>query len=110
MARPLAFSQQRWAHIVDDAGHFVDDWAQRAVNLGWTTEEVFGVDPDAPEACHVGRGLIPCLDGRRVIELLPDLALTVPATGGSVVTLYRTKREGRVPVWDLGRDDANSPE
>jgi hypothetical protein len=30
-------------------------------------------------------------------------ALTVPATGGSVATLYRTKREGRVPGWDLGR-------
>jgi hypothetical protein len=58
MPRPLAFSQRRWARIVNDAGHFIDRWAHTVAMLGWTTEEIFGVDPTAPEACQFGRGLV----------------------------------------------------
>lgn len=103
MPRPAAYTQRRWEHLINDAGRFVDEWAVKASELGWTTAEIFGVDPAAPEARQDGRGLVSLLDGRRIIEMLTDRVVVVPQNGGSRLPIYRRAREGQIPVWQLER-------
>jgi hypothetical protein len=70
MPRPPAYRPQRWARLIDAAGHFIDDWAMVATKLRWTTEQVFGVDAAAPRGSgRLTHGPVPqCLlrvQGRR---------------------------------------------
>jgi len=102
MPCPPAYRPQRWMRLIDDAGHFVDNWAPVAKKFGWTTEQVFGVDATAPEACHASRGLISLLDGRRIIEMYADRVVAVPRFGGSPITIGRCQHSGRA-LWELGQ-------
>lgn len=58
---PRSMTESRWRQIIDDAGRFLDRWAANAAALGWTTLDVFGVHPGAPEASHDGKGLAPLI-------------------------------------------------
>jgi hypothetical protein len=50
MSPPTGFSAERWRRIVDAAGSFIDKWAARAIECGWTDLDVFGCNPDRPTA------------------------------------------------------------
>jgi len=62
MPTPSAFSPERWARIVDAAGAFLDVWAAKAIACGWTDLDVFGCDPDRPDARFDAMGLVLLLD------------------------------------------------
>lgn len=67
---PGDFDAARWRAIVDGALVFADQWATEAHRLGWTVEEVFGLDKVAPNARLDQRGLAWLLgDGSTVAEL-----------------------------------------
>jgi len=102
MPCPPAYRPQRWARLVEAAAHFIDEWAPVAKKFGWTTEQVFGVDAAAPEACQAARGLISKLDGRRIIEMYADRVVAVPRFGGSPIMIGRCEHSGR-PLWELGQ-------
>jgi hypothetical protein len=50
MPAPNGFSPERWQRIIDAAGVFIDKWAARAIACGWSDLDVFGANPDRPDA------------------------------------------------------------
>ncbi len=70
MPPPAGFSSQRWARIVDAAGTFIDRWAVRAAELGWTDRDVFGCDAAAPTARFDQIGMVVLLE-RMHVETRP---------------------------------------
>ncbi|MGE0109592.1 MAG: hypothetical protein AB7S81_07525 [Bdellovibrionales bacterium] len=101
MERPAAFTPERWRQIVDDGGYFLDAWGRQAAALGWRAEDVFGVNPDAPLWRYDGMGLVPCLQGRRVIAITENTA-RIDCGDGAILTFYRhTLSSEAVAVWNL---------
>jgi hypothetical protein len=69
-APPLGFEPHRWAHVVEGASIFADQWAAQAFVLGWPAEEIFGLDEIEPAARHDRKGVVWLLtDGKRVVAL-----------------------------------------
>lgn len=67
---PGYFSPTRWANVVAGATIFADEWATQALRLGWSAEEVFGLDDVAPAARHDRKGLAWSLsDGKRIAAI-----------------------------------------
>jgi len=67
---PGDFSPGRWQAVVDGGLHFADQWAARALAMGWGPEEVFGLHATAPSARRDSRGLAWLLgDGGRVVGI-----------------------------------------
>lgn len=87
MPRSSYFTETRWQQLVDDGGCFLDTWGRQAANLGWQAEDVFGVNPDAPEWRYDCMGLLPLLMGRRVIAITQDTARI--DCGRGVTSTYR---------------------
>lgn len=59
----------RWAQARRDAIDFLAIWGEQAAELGWTAQELFGLDPVAPLARYDVMGLIWLLGGKKVTEL-----------------------------------------
>lgn len=102
---PAGIGPDRWQQIADDGGRFLADWGKQAARLGWTTLEVFGVSPRAPEHRLDMRGLVPALGGQRIIMLTAEAA-TVDTGGVKPLRIFRRAGEEAVTVWDL-RDCGN---
>jgi len=77
-------------------------WAEEAARLGWTDLDLFGVDGDRPYTRIDGLGLVPALDGCKIVALSAEGATL--ETPGGVRQSYRRKadRPGRVLVWKVG--------
>jgi hypothetical protein len=81
-----------------DAQRFLASWGDKALALGWTESELFGLhDPPArphPSYCRLSRyeptGLLWLLRGRRVVALTADTAAIETASG---VVVYRKHRK-----------------
>lgn len=58
-------SAAEWFQAVDDAGRFLDEWAEVALNFGWRSDDIFGWP-----------GLAWFCAGERVRALGPDNAIT----------------------------------
>ena len=61
--------ERRWLRACDDASLFLRDWGERAVDLGWENEDLFGLHPIAPLARYDAMGIIWLLRGRRVVAI-----------------------------------------
>lgn len=100
---PRGFEPHRWARAVEGASIFAERWATQAFRLGWSAEEVFGLDEIEPDRRHDRKGLAWFLtNGRRVIALNSGGADT--ETGrGTRQRFYRMNetisdtRKGRTP-------------
>ena len=70
--------------------------------IGWL--DLFGVDADRPYTRIDGLGLVPALDGCKIVALSAEGAIL--ETPGGVRQSYRRKagQPGRVLVWKLGSD------
>lgn len=97
---PPGIRPERWQQIIDDGGRFLDEWADKANRLGWTTLEVFGISPRAPEHRLDMRGLVPALGGHRIVMLTAEAA-TVDAGGQSRLRIFRRLEDGALPVWEV---------
>jgi len=101
MPRPAAYASERWKHLVDDGGRFLDAWGRQAAALGWRAVDVFGVNPDAPESRYDGMGLVPLLNGSRVKAITADTA-RVENSDGTGLTFYRRRQaQDAIALWDL---------
>jgi hypothetical protein len=102
---PAGFSSERWFRIVDAAGIFIDRYAGVAIECGWSDLDVFGCDPDRPDARFDCMGLVLLLDRCEIIGIDEDGADLVTETG----TCQRYRRRPlpvyTVSLWVLGRDD-----
>jgi hypothetical protein len=90
---------ERWQQCVTDAQRFLAAWGDKAVALGWTAAELFGLhQPPAkphPSYSRLSRynciGLLWLLQGREVIALTDTTATIRTRSGGSVT--YRKHRK-----------------
>ena len=89
----------RWQQCIADASRFLASWDDKALALGWTAQELFGLheSPAKPHPSY-GRlsrydctGLLWLLQGRHVIALTATTAAILGDTGN--VTTYRKLRK-----------------
>ena len=81
---PAEVPRDRWHQFINDAGIFLDQWGKEAERLGWRSDELFGLDPDAPMARYDRMGLIWMVHGETVIDIT---AMAAKLSGG--LTFYR---------------------
>lgn len=77
---PRGARRDRWPQLVLDAHRFAWGWAGIATERGWSTETVFGFNPNDPY--QDAAGLIFSLRGDRVVSLFTD------DRGRSVATIF----------------------
>ena len=73
-----------------------------AARLGWSDLDLFGVDADRPYTRIDQLGLVPALDGCKIISLSAEGA-TLETPGGARQSYHRKPDQpGRVLVWQVG--------
>jgi hypothetical protein len=80
---PADVPAARWHRCIRDAVEFLDEWGEAAVSLGWSVDDLFGLDPVAPLARYDNMGMLWLLKGERVI------ALTSTEARFASLTFYR---------------------
>jgi hypothetical protein len=86
---PGDFTPERWQDTLDGMLRFCNEWAGRAVALGWQAGEVFSLDLVAPAARVDRRGLALSLaGGARVVGMDVDGA-DIEMRSGSHLRFYR---------------------
>lgn len=104
MPPPDGVPAARWRRFLDDARRVQDQgWLARAASMGWTTEDLFGVDPVRPRERIEMMGLIWLIDGAQIVALAADRAAIRMATG-PVQMFYRSVHQQGVPAWQLADD------
>jgi hypothetical protein len=101
------FGEHRWNVMTDDAAAFLKSWGKTAHLLGWTTLDLFGVHPAAPAARFDVMGLIPVLNGGRVIAITKE-GVIVKAPSGATLSYQRTNQAGAVPVTARADNEAET--
>ena len=101
---PAGVSAERWLLFINDCGQFLDaGWFERAQQIGWGPEELFGYDRENPPRCALG-GLLWELSGAKLIALSEDLAIAI-STDGSKLKFRRTAHGGRlILLWETVPD------
>jgi hypothetical protein len=97
------FPARRWDQLRRDVADFLaSPWPAEAARLGWSELDLYGVDADLPYARIDGFGLLPVLNGGRIVALTADVAIL--ETPGGARQSYRRQpdRPGRVLVWEVG--------
>lgn len=97
-----------WRGVVVDAMTLARDrWAAKALALGWTAGDLFGI---GPRDDWDFQGLAVWLDGRRIVMLGDKRAIAADASGGSRSSFDRGgMRHGTHPtidpvmLWEFGR-------
>ena len=97
---PTGITPERWKQIIDDGGHFIDRWAATAAQIGWTTCEVFGISPKAPDHRLDMSGLVPLLTGQKVLALTAEAA-TIDAGRQTSLRIFPRIDDGAVPIWEM---------
>jgi hypothetical protein len=102
MPCPAKVSPERWRMFRADCSLFLSSWqATRAVQLGWTTLDLFGAHCRAPVHRVQASGLLWLLDSRLIAALTADAA-TIRCASGAVQTYRRSGPHiGQVPAWEL---------
>ena len=97
---PPGYPLPRWHQIINDGGLFLDWWAHQAAAFGWTALDVFGVNPAAPLVRYDGMGLVPLIQGCRVISIAADRA-QIKTRNGHTQTYSRRPQLDAVALWQL---------
>ena len=96
------FPPTRWSRLRADLAEFVESpWRTEAERLGWSELDLFGVDATRPYTRIDGLGLVPALDGCRIVELSGDVAVIETPGGARQSFQRRPDRPGRVLVWEI---------
>jgi len=102
MRTPRLLHPDRWPLVVSDALSLAcDGWAAKAIALGWSPLDLFGVVPDSL-GDPADDGLAVWLGGRRLIALCGTYAVVEYNDGGRS---YYNRRQaaGAVLLWELGK-------
>lgn len=101
MPPPSGFSSERWRRIIDATGTFLEQWAGKAAECGWSDLDTFGCNPDRPDARFDAMGLVLLLDRCQVIAVDRDGA-TLRTESASEMRFYRRDLPAdTVPLWQL---------
>jgi hypothetical protein len=101
MPAPTGFSPKRWQRIIDATGTFLDRWAAEAIECGWSDLDVFGCNPDRPDARFDCMGLVLLLDRCEVVSIDKGGADLVTATGARQRYRRRPLPSDTVSLWQL---------
>lgn len=106
MPAPAGFSPERWHRIIDATGAFLDQWAAKAIDCGWSDLDVFGCNPDRPDARFDAMGLTLLLDRARIVSL-DSTGADLVVEPGAACQRYRRRSlpANTVSLWVLDRDD-----
>lgn len=101
MACPRELNAARWPVAVADAVKLgTDGWAAKAIALGWSDLDMFGVVA-APDGDPEADGLAVKLAGRRLLAISGSFATLHNGAGGRIY-LHRGYNDGAVLMWALG--------
>jgi len=87
--KPLDMPPVRWLRFQTDAALLVDDWGAKALALGWSVDDLLGVDVIAPWQRIDRVGLAWLLNGDMVTAIDGDKATI--STAGTTHTFTRRK-------------------
>jgi hypothetical protein len=112
--RPNGVLNPRYIQAIADADLFLPVWGERAAALGWTANDLFGLDPVAPMARYDGMGLLWLTRGCPVVALTTQSATIKMSTGNYLVFYRRGVRQSwnerqRGPKGRSSSDDGASP-
>lgn len=102
MESPDCFTSEQWRKLAEDAAKFLKEWGVGAASLGWSTHDLFGVDPIVPTVRFDAMGLIPILHGSSVIALTQNTA-TLRRETGAAQTFRRIHKAPRISLWEIRR-------
>lgn len=100
MTRPARWPERAWSILREDAFAFLRDHAADAHRLGWSTLDLFGICPRGLLNRPDGVGLVPALDGRRIVELRAEAAV-IEAGRHRLTHRRHPDAHSRVPVFRL---------
>ena len=86
---PQPVRLEHWSAFVIAAKRFLDSWATKAADLGWTDLDLFGADASRPEIAWLNSGLLWSSPNHVILDLRNDQAI-LHAASGSRQTFYRT--------------------
>jgi hypothetical protein len=101
---PADVPPQRWARFLEVALRFLaSDWAQQAVELGWTAHDLFGCHPIAPYARHDCAALLWSLSEERGrLVALTASSATIEMPTKTRLTFCRTPASDEAVLpWEL---------
>src|SRR3984957_12811181 len=104
-SRPPPVRPEQWSAFVIAAKLFLDSWATKAIDLGWTDLDVFGTDSGHPEIAWLNSGLLWSSPNHSILDLRADRAI-LRTPNGSLQTFYRTPHRAHEPC--LGRSPIES--
>ena len=93
----------RWRQAVADAEIFLGRWGERALLLGWTVDDVFGLHPLAPLLRYDAMGLVWLLRGRSVVALTSESA-AIENPSGAICVYRRYNKPALGPLGDSLED------
>jgi hypothetical protein len=92
---PEGFSPERWERLREGAARFATEWADQAMRLGWTFDELFAFSE--PFANVSLQGAAWFVGGSTVTAVIAD-AITLRRTSGATTRIYReSARERKEP-------------
>jgi hypothetical protein len=88
---PEGFTPARWACLQDGAAGFAEQWADKAISLGWTYEELFGLkEPFGNLSLQGAAWFI----GDATITAVTADAITLRTASGATLRSYRKRESG----------------
>jgi hypothetical protein len=106
MPPPKVKNCAAWFEVVQDAQRLVSEgWAERALALGWTAGDLFGV---GQQDSHDFAGLAVWLAGRRIVVIDETIAVARGDDGRAVFNRRsfghgKDARQSPVLLWQFGR-------
>lgn len=94
---PDDYRPVEWRQLINDTTAFMATWASQCSKLGWTLNDVFGVNPRSPVTRHDCAGLLPLLKGCKIVALTAEAATLETATGARQ-RYYRRLHETSEPI------------
>jgi hypothetical protein len=101
MPVPSGFAPERWRRVIDAVGKFLDRWSAEAIRCGWSDLDLFGINPDRPDARFDATGLTLSLDRCEVVSIDDEGADLVTETGARQRYRRRELPFDTVNIWDL---------
>ena len=89
--------------MLADLEGFMHAWAAQAHALRWTTLDLFGCHPTAPDRRHDYMGVCWFLRDKEIVAF-DEATITLRTRSGSIQAFRRHigALPGRVAIWDLG--------
>ena len=98
---PAVVRPEHWSAFVRAAKSFLDSWATKAADLGWTDLDLFGADASRAEIAWLNSGLLWSSPNHSILDLRDDRAI-LRTLNGSSQTFYRTPHlRARALPWEI---------